>query len=175
MEKKQIKSPVVKSFIDNPIHKHKVTKAKTNIEISNALTKLRRHSKLTKKEIARMGKERNKLSRDLNGIREMKDLPQAVFVVDPKKEDIAVREAKRLGIPVVAIIDTNCDPDMVDYPIPANDDALKSIRLILTLVTDGIIEGRKGYMTSVSVQKKAEGKNESPVVEEKPQEAVSKE
>jgi len=131
--------------------------------------------KLTKKEIARMGKERNKLSRDLNGIREMKDLPQAVFVVDPKKEDIAVREAKRLGIPVVAIIDTNCDPDMVDYPIPANDDALKSIRLILTLVTDGVIEGRKGYMTSVSVQKKAEGKNESPVVEEKPQEAVSKE
>lgn len=111
--------------------------------------------KLSKKEIARMTKEKNKLARDLNGIRDMKNLPEAVFVVDTEKEDIAVREAKKLNIPVIAILDTNCDPDLIDYPIPGNDDALKSIRTILSLVTDSIAEGRKGYITSASLQKKA--------------------
>jgi len=112
--------------------------------------------KLTKKEIASITKEKNKLARDLDGIREMKTLPQAVFVVDTKKEEIAVREANKLGIPVVAILDTNCNPDVVAYPIPGNDDALKSIRTIINLLTDSIIEGRKGYMTSVSIEKKAQ-------------------
>ena len=111
-------------------------------------------SKLTKKEISLMQKEQVKLDRDLNGIRTMKVLPQAVFVIDPKKEEIAVNEARKLNIPVIAIIDTNCDPDMVDYPIPGNDDALKSIRLILSIITDSVMEGRKGYMTSIMADKK---------------------
>lgn len=111
-------------------------------------------AKLTKKEISLMQKEQIKLDRDLNGIRTMKELPQAVFVVDPMKEDIAVHEARKLNIPVVAIIDTNCDPDLVDYPIPANDDALKSIRLILSIIADSVLEGRKGYMTSSMAEKK---------------------
>ncbi len=128
--------------------------------------------KLTKKEIAHMGKAKDKLGRDLNGIREMKELPQAMFVIDPKKEDIAVREAKKLKIPVVAIIDTNCDPDFVDFPIPANDDALKSIRLILSLIVDSVSEGRKDYITSVSVQHKAQ--SEEAVKSEEKEEEPSK-
>ncbi|MDP8266149.1 MAG: 30S ribosomal protein S2 [Candidatus Aceula meridiana] len=123
--------------------------------------------KLTKKEIASITKEKNKLARDLDGIREMKTLPQAVFVVDTKKEEIAVREANKLGIPVVAILDTNCNPDAVAYPIPGNDDALKSIRTIMTLITDSIIEGRKGYMTSVSMEKKAQASDKPKASEEK--------
>lgn len=111
--------------------------------------------KLTKKEISRMQKEREKLLRELSGIRAMKTLPQALFVVDLKKEEIAVQEARKLKIPVVAIVDTICDPNLVDYPIPGNDDALKSIRLILSIVTDSIVEGRKGYMTSVAAQKRS--------------------
>lgn len=113
-------------------------------------------SQLTKKEISLMSKERNKLARELDGIREMKNLPDVVLVVDTKKEEIAVKEARKLKIPVVAIIDTICDPDLIDFPIPGNDDALKSIQLILNLVTDSIVEGRKGYMTSVSTAAKAE-------------------
>ena len=112
-------------------------------------------SKLTKKEISLLQKERVKLDRSLSGIRDMKELPQAVFVIDPKKEEIAVQEARKLHIPVAGIIDTNCDPDMLDYPIPGNDDALKSIRLILSIVTDSIAEGRKGYMTSVMAESKS--------------------
>lgn len=111
--------------------------------------------KLTKKEISSMQKEREKLLRELSGIRAMKTLPQALLVVDLKKEEIAVKEARKLKIPVVAIVDTICDPNMVDYPIPGNDDALKSIRLILSIITDSIVEGRKGYMTSVAAQKRS--------------------
>jgi len=117
-------------------------------------------SKLTKKEISLLQKERVKLDRSLNGIRDMKQLPQAIFVIDPKKEEIAVQEARKLKIPVVGIIDTNCDPDMLDYPIPGNDDALKSIRLILSIVTDSIVEGRKGYMTSAMAEKKSKDVDE---------------
>ncbi|MCX5681640.1 MAG: 30S ribosomal protein S2 [Candidatus Omnitrophica bacterium] len=111
-------------------------------------------AKLTKKEISLMQKEQAKLNRELCGIRTMKDLPQAMFVIDPKKEEIAVSEARKLNIPVVAIIDTNCDPDMVDYPIPANDDALKSIRLILSIIADSVLEGRQGYSTSIMAETK---------------------
>lgn len=111
-------------------------------------------SKLTKKEISLMQKEQVKLNRELCGIRAMKELPQAVFVIDPMKEEIAVQEARKLNIPVVAIIDTNCNPDLVDYPIPGNDDALKSIRLILSVVAESVLEGRKGHMTSVMADKK---------------------
>ncbi|MCA9406326.1 MAG: 30S ribosomal protein S2 [Candidatus Omnitrophica bacterium] len=103
---------------------------------------------LKKKEIARITKEQDKLLRDLGGIRDMFDLPDAVFIVDPKKEDIAVKEAQKLGIPIIAIVDTNCDPEVVDYPIPGNDDALKSIRLVTSYLSASIEEGRKQYLGS---------------------------
>src|SRR3989338_7244836 len=105
-------------------------------------------AKLTKKEIAKLTKEKDKLLRDLNGIRDMGGLPQAIFIIDSKKEDIAVKEARKLKIPIIGLIDTNCDPDLIDYPIPGNDDALKSIRLIVLLITESILEGRKQYLTS---------------------------
>ena len=105
-------------------------------------------AKLTKKEIARLTKEKDKLLKDLSGIRSMATLPQVIFVVDSKKENIAILEARRLKIPIVALIDTNCDPDLVEYPIPGNDDALKSIRFIASLITDSLIEGRKQFLTS---------------------------
>lgn len=107
--------------------------------------------KLTKKEIARYTKEKEKLQKDLNGIRDMGGLPQALFVVDSKKEEIAVLEAKKLKIPVIGLIDTNCDPDLIDFPIPGNDDALKSIRFVVSLIVESINEGRKAFMTSEAV------------------------
>jgi len=82
---------------------------------------------LKKKEVSKLNKEKEKLLRDLGGIRDMKDLPKAVFIVDSKREEIAVKEASRLGIPIIGLIDTNCDPELINYPVPGNDDALKSI------------------------------------------------
>jgi len=116
--------------------------------------------KLTKKEVARLTKEKEKLLRDLDGIRAMSNLPQAVFIIDSKKEEIAVHEANRLKIPIVGLIDTNCNPDLIDYPVPGNDDALKSIRLITTLLMESIIEGRKQYMTSEMIEAKARGQGQ---------------
>jgi small subunit ribosomal protein S2 len=98
--------------------------------------------KMTKKERARMEKERGKLEKALSGIRDMDRLPQAMIVIDPQKEHIAVAEANKLGIPVVAVVDTNCDPDPVDYPIPGNDDAIRAIRLFTGRFADAILEGR---------------------------------
>ena len=98
---------------------------------------------LTKKERARIEKEYQKLSEFLNGIRDMKQMPSAMFVVDLPKEHIAVAEAKRLGIPVVGIADTNSDPETIEYPIPGNDDAIRSIKLFATLIADSYIEGAK--------------------------------
>jgi small subunit ribosomal protein S2 len=103
----------------------------------------------TKKERAQIEKDYQKLSEYLEGIREMKSLPAAVFVVDVPKEHIAVAEARRLGIPVVAILDTNADPDHVDYPIPGNDDAIRSIKLFTNLIADAYIEGAKLYQDSL--------------------------
>jgi small subunit ribosomal protein S2 len=97
---------------------------------------------LPKKEALHLGREIAKLNRTLAGIKEMSGLPGAVVVVDTKKERIAVREARRLGIPVVALVDTNCDPDEIDYPIPGNDDAIRSIKLITSLLADAVLEGR---------------------------------
>lgn len=95
-----------------------------------------------KKERLQMGKERTKLDINLGGIREMNKLPGAMFIVDPNNEEIAVREGRRLGIPIVAIVDTNCDPDEVDYAVPGNDDAIRSIRLLTSKMADACIEGR---------------------------------
>ena len=96
----------------------------------------------SKKEVLRMEREMGKLNNALLGIKGMEQLPSAVFIIDPKKERIAVREARRLAIPVIAVVDTNCDPDEVDLPIPGNDDAIRAIRLITSRLADAIIEGR---------------------------------
>ena len=100
-----------------------------------------RYETLSKKEIARAEKERRKLQKNLEGIRGMSRLPDAVFVVDTKKEKIAVDEARKLKIPVIGIVDTNCDPDEVDFVIPGNDDALRAIRLFASKIADSIVEG----------------------------------
>ena len=92
--------------------------------------------------------EREKLLKNLGGIREMKKLPGALFVVDPRKEHIAVTEARRLGIPIVGIVDTNCDPDEIDYVIPGNDDAIRAVKLIAGKMADAILEGRQGEQTT---------------------------
>jgi small subunit ribosomal protein S2 len=99
------------------------------------------YDKITKKEILRYERERDKLEAVLGGIRDMNKLPSAIFVVDTKKEAIAVSEAVKLNIPIVAIVDTNCDPDLITYPIPANDDAFKSINLITHAIADAVLEG----------------------------------
>ncbi len=96
----------------------------------------------TKKELIQMERERKNLLSNLAGIKDMDILPDMLFVIDSNKEDIAVKEAKKLGIPVVAVVDTNCDPDMVDHPIPGNDDALRAIRLFANKISDAMIEGR---------------------------------
>jgi len=98
---------------------------------------------LTKKELLVLRREREKLFKNLDGIRHMTKLPSAIWVVDTKKEHLAVQEAKKLGIPVIAILDTNCDPDEVDYKIPGNDDAIRSIGLLTRVITDAIVEGMK--------------------------------
>lgn len=109
-------------------------------------------NRLTKKEASLLMKEKTRLLRDLGGIREMTAPPQAMFIVDTKKEEIAVAEANRLGIPVVGLIDTNSDPDMIQYPVPGNDDAVKSIKFIASLITDSIIEGRKEFAAGKKAQ-----------------------
>ena len=100
--------------------------------------------RLPKKEVIKLKAERDKLEKNLGGIKDMDGLPAAMFVVDPKVEHNAVAEARKLGIPVVAIVDTNCDPDEVDYVIPGNDDAIRAIRLIAAKMADAIIEGNQG-------------------------------
>jgi small subunit ribosomal protein S2 len=95
---------------------------------------------LTKKEIAQLQKEKTKLEKNLGGIKEMKDLPGVIFVIDTRKEAIAVAEAQRLGIPIVAIVDTNCNPEGIDYPIPGNDDAIRSITLFTQIIANAVIE-----------------------------------
>ncbi|MEF9852918.1 MAG: 30S ribosomal protein S2 [Hydrogenoanaerobacterium sp.] len=100
--------------------------------------------RLPKKEVIKLELQIEKLEKFMGGIKEMKKLPGAMFVVDPRKEKIAVAEAKKLGIPIVAIVDTNCDPDEVDYVIPGNDDAIRAVKLIAGTMADAIIEGRQG-------------------------------
>jgi small subunit ribosomal protein S2 len=116
---------------------------------------------LTKKEVSKLEVERLRLEKNLSGIKEMNTLPGAVFVVDPKKEKIAVAEARRLMIPVVAIVDTNCDPDEIDYVIPGNDDAIRAIKLISSKMANAVLEGREIYnkkLEEAAAQKAAEEK-----------------
>lgn len=103
----------------------------------------------TKKELVNISKQYDKLNKNLAGIRDMKRLPGVVFIVDPKKENIGVKEARKLGIPIVAIVDSNCDPDEIDYVIPGNDDAIRAIRLFAAKVADACMEGRSIYEASL--------------------------
>lgn len=115
----------------------------------------------TKKEIAKLEKERQKLEANLSGIKDMMELPKAVFIVDIKKERIALAEANKLNIPIVAIVDTNCDPDLVDYVIPGNDDAIRAIKLITSKIADAILEGKEIFI------KKIEEEAEKAAIKEK--------
>ncbi len=117
--------------------------------------------RFTKKEILKMCRKREKMLKYLEGIRDMRELPQAIYVVDPKREIIAVQEARKMGIPVFAIVDTNCNPKIIDYPIPGNDDAIRAVALITSLMADAVIEGEElgakmSYEEELEVEVKAE-------------------
>jgi small subunit ribosomal protein S2 len=116
---------------------------------------------LTKKEMLGLKREKEKLEQSLGGIKGMRKLPDAIFVVDPKQEEIAVKEARKLGIPVIAVIDTNCDPDLVDYKVPGNDDAIRAIRLFCSAIADAMNEGKLLYEQSL-VKDKEELKPAAP-------------
>ena len=112
---------------------------------------------LPKKEVIKLKAEQEKLEKNLSGIKDMKRLPGAMFVVDPRKEHIAVLEARSLGIPVVAIVDTNCDPDEVDYAIPGNDDAIRAVKLIASKMADAVLEGRQGEQMQDAAEEAVSG------------------
>jgi small subunit ribosomal protein S2 len=128
---------------------------------------------LPKKEVIKLKGEMEKLEKYLGGIKNMKKLPGAMFIVDPRKERNAILEARKLGIPVVAIVDTNCDPDEVDYVIPGNDDAIRAVKLIAAKIADAIIEGRQGEQLSTDSEEAQEKINEE--AEENVSEEVSAE
>jgi len=113
---------------------------------------------LPKKEVLELRKEMDKLEKNLGGIKEMKGLPSLIFIVDPRKERIAIQEAHILGIPIVSIVDTNCDPEEVDYVIPGNDDAIRAVKLIVSKMADAIIEANQGEIFETSEEIKAEAK-----------------
>jgi small subunit ribosomal protein S2 len=116
-----------------------------------------------KKERLKLGKEQAKLDNNLGGIRNMVKLPGAIFIVDPKNEAIAVREGMRLNIPIVSIVDTNCDPDEIDYIVPGNDDAIRAIRLLTSRVADACIEGREKYEEKAQAEADKQGEEESEI------------
>ena len=107
---------------------------------------------LPKKEVVKLNLEIEELEKFLGGIKDMKEIPGALFIIDPRKERIAVAEAKKLGIPIVAIVDTNCDPDEVDYVIPGNDDAIRAVKLISSAIANAIIEGNEGRMGAAAAE-----------------------
>lgn len=107
---------------------------------------------LTKKEKAILLGEKEKLERFLGGIKNMPELPGAIFVVDPKKEKIAVHEARKLGIPVIGVVDTNCDPDEIDYVIPGNDDAIRAVKLLTSVIADAVVEAKQGAASAEEVE-----------------------
>ena len=123
-------------------------------------TDLHRREMLTKKELGKLEKERVKLDKVLAGIKGMSSLPEAIFVIDPKKEYIAVTEVRRLKIPVIAVVDTNCDPDLIDYVIPGNDDAIRAIRLFASRIADAVSEGQNLHQRRVQeASEEGEGKD----------------
>jgi small subunit ribosomal protein S2 len=128
-----------------------------------------RYEKLTKKERIKLDRERESLNKNLSGIKSMTRLPDAVFIIDVKKEEIAVAEANRLGIPIVAVVDTNCSPEGIDYVIPGNDDALRAVRLFASRISDAIIEGNQiategGVVAAEGADEAAEGTGGEPEI-----------
>jgi len=121
--------------------------------------------RLPKKEALKLEEEISRLNQQMGGFKEMTSLPSALFIVDPTKEKIALAEARRVGIPVVAIVDTNCNPDDIDYPIPANDDAIRAIKLICGKIADSVIEGKTGVTVIPTEEGKEEGLEELEVAE----------
>lgn len=120
---------------------------------------------LPKKEVIQLMNEKEKLEKYLNGIKEMPELPGAIFIVDPRKERIAVKEAHKLGIPVVSIVDTNCDPDEIDFPIPGNDDAIRAVKLIASTISQAVIEAKQGQIEETSSEAEGTQVSEEAVVE----------
>ena len=134
------------------------------LKLLKAMTEDGRMAALPKKEAARLDRELKHLQQNFAGVESMASLPDAMFVIDPNAEVIAVREARRMGIPVVAIVDTNCDPDLVDWVIPGNDDALRAIRLFTSKISDAVLSGRESFeQTQIADQKAAEGVTEGGV------------
>jgi small subunit ribosomal protein S2 len=134
------------------------------------------YSLLTKKEVAKYEKERMRLEKNLIGVKDMNSLPAAMFVIDPKKEKIAVAEARKLSIPIVAIVDSNCDPDEVDYVIPGNDDAIRAIKLITGKMADAVLEGREIFnKTSAEAAAEEAAEKEAAAAEAAEEEAAEKE
>lgn len=111
---------------------------------------------LPKKEVTLLKHEMEKLQKYLGGIKDMKKLPDALFIIDPKKEEIAVSEARKLHIPIIATVDTNCDPDVIDYPIPANDDAIRAVKLLTGKIADAVLEGNQGEQAEEGAAEGAE-------------------
>lgn len=144
-----------------------IRKSLSKLEHLEALEAEGKIGQFNKKEQLRMAKEKEKLIRALGGIRSMDRLPSAVFVIDTTKEYNAVREARKLGIPIVGLIDTNADPDAVDYPIPANDDAMRAIRLFSKTFADAVLEGRAKYLEGKEAQGLAESENKPDTPEER--------
>ena len=107
---------------------------------------------LPKKEVSKLRAEREKLEANIGGIKDMGGLPDVVFIVDPSNEDIAINEARKLNIPIVAIVDTNCDPDLIDYLIPGNDDAIRAIKLISGVMADAVLEGKQGLQENAAIE-----------------------
>ena len=128
------------------------------LKLLKAMVEDGRMAALPKKEAARLDRELKHLFQNFEGIENMSQLPDAMFVIDPNAETIAVREARRMGVPVVAVVDTNCDPDMVDWPVPGNDDALRAIRLFTSKIADAVLTGRQTFEQSqIAEQKSTEG------------------
>ena len=142
--------------IKRSIDRLKKLEAMKNEEIYNLLPK---------KEVMELEKERSKLEKSLGGIKNMERLPGAIFVVDPKKEKIAIREARKIGIPSIGIVDTNCNPEELDYIIPGNDDAIRAIHLFTSKIADAAIEGRQLYEKQLQTEKEKEEKAMSEQVE----------
>ncbi len=135
---------------------------RTRVERLNQIDKMEANGQfdvLPKKEVAKLQLEREKLQENLGGIRDMRRLPGCMFVVDPRKEHIAVAEARKLSIPIVGIVDTNCDPDEIDYVIPGNDDAIRAVKLIASKMADAVLEGKQGE----------QAEPDAPAAEEKPE------
>ena len=131
------------------------------------------YRKLPKKEMMGLIKKRERLRRTLEGIKDMEELPGALFIVDPKREEIAVNEARKLGIPIVAIVDTNCDPDLIDYVIPGNDDAIRAVRLFSAKIADAVLEGKQLREERLLQETEGEGVEEEASTEEPAPEAES--